>query len=168
MKGENPNMSIRTENSKTEKSEKTEKITSIESPKKEVIHTVSVVPPVMTQSIQTHPPSIPSQYVPINVPTRGPSEEYRQLGVLASADNSKILPLYGKRLWSGASKWQYYTQTDRFISVHLPVYKDGRDCSAEYGCDEIFDKDSVTVPQFDEKFIATLYHLDGPRYIPFV
>jgi len=106
--------------------------------------------------------------LPINVPTRGECENYRQLGVLTNSDNSRILPLFGKKLWNGSSKALYYTQTDRFLTLHLPVFKNGRDCSAEYGCDELFDKDEVSVPQLDESFVVTLYHLDSPRYIPYI
>ena len=78
------------------------------------------------------------------------------------------MPLFGKKLWNGSSKALYYTQTDRFLTLHLPVFKNGRDCSAEYGCDELFDKDEVSVPQLDESFVVTLYHLDSPRYIPYI
>ena len=92
-----------------------------------------------------------------------------RLVYLQISDNSEILPLYGKRIWCGKiSKWLYYTQTNKFVSVHLPVYKNNKDCSAEYGCDELYDNDTVTVPQFNESFTVTLYHVEGPRYIPYV
>ena len=61
----------------------------------------------------------------------------------------------------------YYTQTNKFVSVHLPVFSNKRDCSAEYGCDELSDKDIVTVPQFNDSF-TTLYNFDKPRYIPYI
>tara|TARA_Y100000389_G_scaffold204506_1_gene257500 strand:+ start:9504 stop:10052 length:549 start_codon:yes stop_codon:yes gene_type:complete len=112
--------------------------------------------------------NIPHQHIPINIPTRGGCDTYRQIGVLTNSDNSKILPLYGKRLWNGASKWQYYTQTDKFVSVHLPVFSNDKDCSCEYGCDELSDKDTITIPQFNESFTVTLYHIDAPRYIPYI
>ena len=132
----------------------------------QVIHTN---PPHMTfNNPHSHSMTHPPNHVPINIPTRGPSEQYKQIGVLTNSDNSKNLPLYGKRVWCGASKWLYYTQTDKFVSVHLPVYKNGRDCSAEYGCDELFDQDEVTVRQFNETFTVTLYHTEGPRYIPYI
>ena len=106
--------------------------------------------------------------MPINVPTRGECEDYKQIGVITSEDNTNILPLFGRRLWNGAYKWLYYTQTDRFVSVRLPVYNKGRNCSGEYGCDELSDNDEVTVPQLNSSFKVTLYHLDTPRYIPYV
>ncbi len=128
------------------------------------IPTVIVNHPHCHQSVKTNPPN----GIPINVPTRGPSENYRQIGVLTNSDNSEIIPLFGKRIYCGATKWLYYTQTNKFVSVHLPIFKDKRDCSAEYGCDELFDKDTVTVPQFNDSFTVTLYHLEEQRYIPYI
>ena len=125
---------------------------------------ITVNHPQCHYSMNSNPPD----FVPINIPTRGPSENYRQIGVLTNSDNSEILPLYGKRLWCGATKWMYYTQTNKFVSVHLPVFSNKRDCSAEYGCDELSDKDTVTVPQCNDSFTVTLYNLDGPRYIPHI
>ena len=125
---------------------------------------ITVNHPQCHYSMNSNPPD----FVPINIPTRGPSENYRQIGVLTNSDNSEILPLYGKRLWCGATKWMYYTQTNKFVSVHLPVFSNKRDCSAEYGCDELSDKDIVTVPQFNDSFTVTLYNFDGPRYIPYI
>lgn len=132
----------------------------------DIEHTINDIP--SRRNYVTHPPSSIRQHVPINIQTRGPSEEYRQLGVLANGDNSNILPLYGRRLYNGASNWNYYTQTDRFVSVNLPVFNAKKDCSAEYGCSELTDGDEVTVPQYSETYKVTLYHLDGPRYIPYL
>ena len=106
--------------------------------------------------------------VPINIPTRGCVENYKQIGVLVNSDNTKILPLFGRQTWKGSCKWQYSTQTDRFVSVYLPVYKNGRNCTEEYGCDEVYDSDEVNVPQLNENFKVTIYNTSGPRYIPFV
>jgi len=133
-----------------------------------VNHTIPSIVQVSNNSHSNHSHSHSNCALPINVPTRGECENYRQLGVLTNSDNSRILPLFGKKLWNGSSKALYYTQTDRFLTLHLPVFKNGRDCSAEYGCDELFDKDEVSVPQLDESFVVTLYHLDSPRYIPYI
>ena len=77
------------------------------------------------------------------------------------------IPLFGNRTWNGSSKWNYFTQTDKFVSVMLPVIKNGCDCSKEYGCDELYDGDEVQIPQISQDtFKVTLYHLDVPRYIP--
>lgn len=106
--------------------------------------------------------------IPINISTRGECGNYSQIGVLTSNDNTKILPLFGRQIWRGASKWHYSTQTDKLVSVFLPVYKSGRNCSAEYGCDEIYDNDEVEVPQLNEVFKVSIYNIDAPRYIPYI
>tara|TARA_Y100000389_G_C17318578_1_gene441809 strand:- start:150 stop:644 length:495 start_codon:yes stop_codon:yes gene_type:complete len=146
----------------------------VESPKiTEILHKVKVETPdkniiPLERKHVTHPPAQMQHRIPINIETRGPSEEYRQLGVLTNVDNTNIIPLYGRRLYHGASKWNYYTQTDRFVSVNIPVFAAKKDCSAEYGCNELTDGDEVTVPQYSESFKVTMYHLDGPRYIPYL
>lgn len=107
--------------------------------------------------------------VPVNIPTRGWSENYQQYGVISQGD--KILPIYGRNLWRGSNKWNYYTSTDSFQSVKLPVLFKGRDCQDDtVGCDEIYDGDMVTVPQYgkDNEFKTTVYKYDKPRYIPWV
>ncbi len=105
--------------------------------------------------------------VPINMPTRGFSDNYQQVGAINSGD--KILPLYGRPRWPGASRWNYYTSTDSFQSVKLPVNFKNRDCLDENGCDEVYDGDSVGIPQFgqEREFKANIYRLDKPFYLPF-
>lgn len=106
--------------------------------------------------------------VPINIPTRGFSENYQQVGAINSGE--KILPLYGRPRWPGATKWNYYTSTDSFQSVKLPVYFKKRDCQDDIGCDEVYDGDNISIPQYgkDKEFKANIYRLDKPYYIPFL
>lgn len=104
--------------------------------------------------------------VPINIPTRGYSQDYQQVGVLTGGD--KILPLFGRTTWSGSNKWLYYTSSDQFHTIKLPVKNKKRDCTQEFGCDELYDKDSVFVPAYNKEFEVSIYQLDAPRYIPYV
>lgn len=114
--------------------------------------------------------------VPVNMPTRGWSENYQQFGVISQGD--RILPIFGRNLWRGSNKWNYYTSTDGFQSVKLPVFFKGRDCQDDtVGCDEIYDGDTVQVPQYANgngreenpgDFKASVYKYDKPRYIPWV
>jgi hypothetical protein len=106
--------------------------------------------------------------VPINIPTRGFSENYQQVGAVNSGD--KILPLYGRPRWPGANKWNYYTNTDGFQSIKLPVQFKRMDCQDEVGCDEIYDGDNISIPQYgkDKDFKANIYRLDKPYYLPFL
>jgi len=110
--------------------------------------------------------------VRVHIRSRGPRTEYLQIGVLSQkrSDNNEntILPLYGREIWKGASKCNYFTKTDSHTRIMLPVYSNGRDCTDEYGCDELFDNDSVTVPQYNLPFKVEIYNIDKPRYIPYL
>lgn len=109
--------------------------------------------------------------LPINIPTRGYSGGFQQVGVLIQEDNNngnnnKILPLYGEPTYPGSRLWKYYTGTDSFQSVKLPVSNKNRDCSDTYGCDEIYDGDAVKVDGFSSNFKSKIYKIDTPRYLP--
>lgn len=108
--------------------------------------------------------------VPINVQTRGLSTGYSQIGILTrtnSRDNT-ILPLMGRRLMSGRTKWQYYTMSSTGnINTKLPVSVNGKSCTGEYGCDEISNNDVVYVEGFKDTFIATIYENGMFSYLPF-
>jgi hypothetical protein len=104
--------------------------------------------------------------VPINSPTRGYSSDYQQIGILTGGD--QILPLFGKPTWNGSNKWMYYTSTDKFHMIKLPVNVNSKDCTQEYGCNEVYDGEMVNVPAYSKDYKASVYQLDAPRYIPYV
>ena len=108
--------------------------------------------------------------IPINVPSRGESGNYQQVGVLInknSAEN-KVLPLYGKQTYPGSRNWLYYTSSDGYQSVKLPVANRNKDCTDDQGCHEITNGDHIEVPAYDQSFKANIYKFDKPRYIPYV
>jgi hypothetical protein len=117
------------------------------------------------------PPQIPPRMppgVPINIPTRG-MEEYRQLGILTSLSDSKIvIPLYGRRTYVRSQHWNYYTLTNGYQSIQISVSNKNKDCSDEYGCDEIYSDDLVYIPAYNENFRALMYKNNAPRYIPYI
>lgn len=127
----------------------------------------------MNVNSQTHqmPPHMPPQMppgVPINIPTRG-MEEYRQLGILTSLSDSKIvIPLYGRRTYVRSQHWNYYTLTNGYQSIQISVSNKNKDCSDEYGCDEIYSDDLVYIPAYNENFRALMYKNNAPRYIPYI
>ena len=55
-----------------------------------------------------------------------------------------VLPLLGRRTYNRSNKWVYYTATDKYNQVRIPISNNGRDCGGEYGCDEIMDGDTIT------------------------
>lgn len=93
-------------------------------------------------------------------------EEYKQIGILTGED--KILPLYGKKCFLNSNKWLYYTGTDKFHMLKIPVEYKKRDCTHEFGCDELYDNDIIFVPAYNKQFKVSIYQLDRPTYIPYV
>lgn len=106
--------------------------------------------------------------MPINVETRGATPEMQQIGILRSKNNDTVLALFGRPTYRGSSKWTYYTATDKFHSIKLPVEKNNRDCTHEYGCDELYEDDEVQVKGYNDAFKISIYQMDTPRYIPYV
>ncbi len=118
------------------------------------------------------PPLRDERYlVPINVSTNigavPENTSYRQLGIL-TATNSKgsILPLMGRPVFTNRDKWQYYTMSDQNNSVKLPVSRNGKSCTNEYGCDRLFNGDTVYIEGLNEPYRVTMYDNDTIRYLP--
>jgi hypothetical protein len=117
--------------------------------------------------------------VPINIPTRGPEGAYQQIGYLYKddiADETKqignntepvMLPLYGRPTYNGSNKWMYYISSDKYHSIKMPIQHKNKKCDSEYGCDEIYEDDSVNVPAYNGEFKVKIYEYDAPKYIPY-
>jgi hypothetical protein len=123
---------------------------------------------------------IPKKAMPINIKTRGDGGDYQQIGILykdsvideekAPGNNTdaNVLPLFGKPVYRGASRYNYYTATDKYNQVKVPIKINNNDCTDERGCDEINNDDLIPVPGYNANFKAQIYKLDSPRYIPYV
>jgi hypothetical protein len=107
--------------------------------------------------------------IPINIKTRGFNTNYTQTGILTRDQGKEtILPLMGRSLHTNRNKWQYYTMSDKNNSVKLPVSKNGRSATQEYGVDELFNGDTVYVEGYNDSFRVTIYDNNLPQYIPVV
>lgn len=124
--------------------------------------------PVLQPPLRMSPSTTRVQLMPINIETRGTTPEMQQVGTLRNKSNDTILALYGRPTYRGSSKWLYYTATDKFHSIKLPVEKNKRDCTSEYGCDELYEDDEVRVKGYGGVFLTSIYQLDAPRYIPYI
>ena len=74
----------------------------------------------------------------------------------------------GRPLYTNRNKWQYYTMSDKNNSVKLPVSKNGRSATQEYGVDELYNGDTVFAEGYNDAFRVTMYDNDIMRYIPFI
>ena len=99
------------------------------------------------------------------VPTRGLPETYQSMGVMTMEDGA-VLPIYGRRTASRSDRFQYYTRTDSYNPVQLPLSYKRRDCQDDVGCEELFDGETVTVGATNQKGRATIYRFSGPTYVP--
>ena len=98
--------------------------------------------------------------MPINVRTQGPpiNTNYRQVGLLTRINGKEtILPLMGRPLQKNRDKWQFYTMSDKNNSVKLPISFKKKSCTSEYGCDNIYNGDTVYVEGYKDAFQATIY-----------
>jgi len=117
---------------------------------------------------------IPRGSVPINVSTNPGAVDtnYRQLGILTgnnkgtNGGRDKILPLMGRPLFTNRDKFQYYTMSDQQNSVKLPILRNGRSCTNEYGCDRLYSGDTVYVEGLNEPYHVKIYDNDTIRYLP--
>ena len=112
-------------------------------------------------------PNVPS--IPINIPTQSVDSNYRQVGILNNLNgNNEILPLMGRPLFTNRDKWNYYTMTDRNNMIKLPLSHKGKSCTSEYGCDNIYNGDTVYVEGYKNSYKATIYDNDTMQYIPVI
>ena len=127
--------------------------------------------PPLKDNMYMHPrDSSDVRGIPVNVETRGLPTSYQQIGILNRTNDMSsdmILPLMGKRTMAGRDKWQYYTISGSGnLNTRLPVSINGKNCTGEYGCDEITNGDVIYVEGYNDTFRATVYENNTFQYIP--
>lgn len=112
------------------------------------------------------PPEFPPRggltTMPINIPTQGLPESFQSVGIINVGE--QVLPLYGRRTTGGSDRWNYYTRTDTYNPVPVPVRFGKRNCMDDVGCNEIMSGETVTALNKEGK--TDIYRFDGPKYIP--
>ena len=141
----------------------------------------STMRPVLEQPLKqvAYPvyPTSPPQY-----PLRGVHTGFQQVGVLVlhkqefekpdisrpeqteekerlirNESEPTLLPLFGRKLNSN-DRWEYYCGSDKYNSMRLPIYYGNKDCQNDTGCNEIYDGDHVSVPDYSKQsFRARIY-----------
>jgi hypothetical protein len=106
-----------------------------------------------------NPTTLPS------IATQGLPESFQAIGLL-KYPGGDLKPLYGRRLAGSNDRWNYYTRTDTYNPVPLPLSQGRRDCMDDSsGCTEVFDGD--TLKSLNGEVVSVkLYRMNGPTYIP--
>ncbi len=106
---------------------------------------------------------IPSPIAPFNIPTQGIPESYQSMGIIKTPDG-KLLPLYGRRSVSSRERYNYYTRTDTYNPIPIPVIMKGRDCQDQVGCPELYNGDRVKLSATNESGEVTIYRVKDLVY----
>lgn len=114
------------------------------------------------QDIYNEPSSTQSTQstLKINQNTRGEYTNWHQVGILSpknSTNNETIMGLYGRRLHG--DNWEYYTTHHINTNVKIPLDSIKK---------ELYDGDTVNVTGYQDTFVAEIYELDAPKYIPYI
>ena len=102
--------------------------------------------------------------IPINIPTQGLPESFQSVGIVNVGE--QILPLYGRRTAGSSDRWNYYTRTDTYNPVPIPVNFQKRDCMDDVGCQEILSGETIKIEALKKEGKTNIYRFDGPKYIP--
>ena len=111
-----------------------------------------------------YPPRGGIASIPINIPTQGLPESFQSVG-LVNVDGA-VWPLYGRRTEGGSDRWNYYTRTDSFNPVPIPIRFQKRDCMEDVGCQEILSGERIKIEVVGKEGTTKMYRFDGPKYIP--
>jgi hypothetical protein len=105
----------------------------------------------------------------VSMPTRGYSGGFQQLGLLyktnQEGNDNNILPLFGRPTHTNSNKWYYYTASDKFHSLKIPIKFKGKECNDQHGCNELYDDDVVSVEPYNGEFKVKIYGYDSPKFI---
>ncbi len=104
-----------------------------------------------------NPTTLPS------VATRGLPESFQTVGLL-QYPGGDVKPLYGRRTAGSNDRWNYYTRTDTYNPVPIPLSQGRRDCMEDVGCNEVFDGDNLKSLNGEQAKVK-LYKMNGPTYI---
>lgn len=102
--------------------------------------------------------------LPFNIPTQGLPESFQSVGIINVGE--QVLPLYGRRTAGSSDRWNYYTRTDTYNPVPVPIQFGRRDCMDDVGCQEIMSGENVKIDALHKEGKTNIYNISGPKYIP--
>lgn len=124
--------------------------------------------------LPTQEQNMPDTSIPIsnkiNIPTHFTNAQFSQVGIATNegSDSNIILPLIGKKLLPSRNSWQYYCMSDQNNSIRLPVSFNGKNCMDEYGCDELYNNDTIYIDGYNDLFKITIYEHNNFSYSSFI
>jgi len=101
----------------------------------------------------------------------GPYRDYRprnfqQIGLLTETTTGEVLPLWGRGAPNYRDRWNYYSSTPGQQIYSLPVTSaDGRDCTEDMGCNELYGGETVTVFGQTGAFEVKIYRIEQYPYM---
>jgi hypothetical protein len=107
---------------------------------------------------------LPPGAIPINVTTRGLPQSFQQMGIVKS--DGQVLPLYGRQTAYRSDRYNYYTRTDTYNPVQLPIRYERKDCMDSIGCGELLGGETIKIAGIGKDANVEIYKFDGPTYIP--
>ena len=110
---------------------------------------------------------LPVGATPIFQPSQGYPEQFQQMGIL-TVEGGQILPLFGRRSGNRSDRYNYYTRTDSYNPIQLPISYERRDCMDDIGCGELFGSENVRIDGMNVSAAVKVYKYGAPRYIPAV
>ena len=142
------------------------------------------IPIIMIYAILRKPVEVEVE-VPVTVPVpmqlpiqvrrrdmRSPPPEYRgppikkykpghfqQVGILTN-EVGETLPLYGREVRNRRDRYHYHTTTQGEQIYPIPVSIDGRECTEDIGCPELYGGETVNVYGKDTAFTVKTYRTD--------
>lgn len=112
--------------------------------------------------------------VPVPVPVRErqapeyrgpPIKQYKpgyfqQMGILTN-EAGETLPLYGREVRGRRDRYHYHTTTLGEQVYPIPILINGRECTEDIGCPELFDGEQATVFGKDGPYTVKMYRTDN-------
>lgn len=120
----------------------------------------------------------------IDIPTRGYSDNFTQIGILIRVDDhdhrdrhdktapeeetkkcsqgkeNKVIRLFGRQEYPGSDKYEYYYLLNNGLDqIKVPLHVRRR---------ELYDDDRVHVPELESHYRVNIYEYDQPKYYPHI
>lgn len=99
----------------------------------------------------------PQKQRPIfNVPTQR-IDPFTRIGYLYKENSDVMLPLHGRQTHVRSNTWNYFTYTNDDSRIRIDIRIKDRNCMKNTGCKELYDGDTINIPELNGLFKVKLY-----------